>query len=240
VLNLVPIQETLAERFLYLPSAFVALFAGALLAALVRRERERTGRVGLSLLPPAAALVALLAATWAWNPIFDSPLALWRHNVARAPELPFPHYQLAYFLHEAGLFTRRDAEHPGALEEYQTALEKNDAIVAQGFEGMPPDQRIRAYLALGQIWLEKLPEGRRDPKRARPWLEQAIQLGVQKAGLDRELGNAYWYYAMLARFESTGITTEQAIAALDSALTLELRDEARATIQAELERLRGR
>lgn len=240
VLNLRPIQETFAERFLYLPSAFVLLVAAAPLAALVARERERTGRAGRTLLAPAGAILALLGATWAWNPVFDGALPLWRHNVARAPELPFPHYQLAYFLHDHGIFLRRDADTPGAIEEYEAALGRNQEILERGYEGMPPDQLIRSYLALGSIWLDKLPEGRRDPRRARPFLEQAINLGVQKHGLDVELGQAYGLYALLRHHPGAGVTDEQAREALESALRLDLRPESLEAIRAELERIRRR
>ena len=86
--------------------------------------------------------------------------------------------------------------------------------------------------------VEKLPEARRDPRRAKPWLEKAIELGVQKKGLDPELGDALSYYVYLSRVDSTVVTKEQAIAVLEKALRFELREETRTAIRTELERLK--
>jgi hypothetical protein len=239
VLNLWPIQETLAERFLYLPSAFALMLPALLLVGLVRWERARSGRVGATLLAPAAAIGGLLACTLTWNPIFDDALSLWRHNVSLAPELPFPHYQLAYFLYGDKQYTRNAADRPGAVDEYETAIANNEALLARGHEGMPPDQLINAYVSLGRIWLDLLPEGRRDPVRAKPWLEKAINLGRTLNGLDSPLAQAYWFYAQLRRFPQTGVTNEQAIRALESAATLQVTDESRQAIRNELASLRS-
>jgi len=239
VLNLRPIQETFAERFLYLPSAFALLAVAAPLAALVARERARRGRVGLSLLAPAGVAAALLVATWSWNPIFDGALPLWRHNVACAPDLPFPHYQFAYFLHDHAIYLRRDAETPGAVDEYETALKLNDEIVRRGYDGMPPDQRIRAHLSLGEILLERLPEGRRDPRRAREQIEKAIEVGEATAELDLDLGRALFLYSRFSRL-AVGVSDAQAGRALDRALKLKLPDELRKRINDDLDQLRAR
>lgn len=238
VLNLRPIQETFAERFLYLPSAFVLMPVAAWLVAIVRRERAAAGRVGLSLLAPSAAVVALLACTWYWNPLFDDALTLWRHNSACAPELPFPHYQVAYFLHERGIYEPRDVEVHGAIEEYQTALAKNDAITARGYKGMPPDQLARAWLSLGSIFLEKLPEERRDRPRARDALEHAIDVGRKSPELDPEYGSALWLKAQL-RHCNVGVTDEQAREALMTAATLRLSPELLQAVHDDLARLNG-
>jgi hypothetical protein len=244
VLNLVPIQETLAERFLYLPSAFVLVVPAALFAALVDRERARSGRVGLTLLAPAAAIVALLACAWIWNPVWHDALALWRHNVAQSrgvvdatTDLPYPHYQFAYFLHQKHVYTARDAETPGAIDEYEAALAANERLLARGLEGMPPDQRIRSHVSLGEIWIDELPLGRRDPLRAKPHVEEAMRIGVSLNGLDAELAKAYWLHAQLA-FLDVGVTLDQAVAALESALRLQLSPEQLDQIRRELDHVR--
>lgn len=236
VLNVVPIQESFAQRFLYLPSAFALLLPASLLAALVERERVRRGRIGLSLVAPAAALLLLLGTTLRFNPLFDRALTLWRHNVAQAPDVPFVHYQFAYFLHDHGLFLRRDAETPGALDEYEAALAANQRIVARGERGMPPDQLARAWLSIGAIQRVLAPPARRNPRRAKEALERAIAIGEQVAQLDLELARALYHYAQL-RPHGLGITNDVAERALRRALQLTLPAELRQNLEEELARV---
>jgi hypothetical protein len=103
---------------------------------------------------------------------------------------------------------------------------------------MPPDQLIRARLSLGAIWLEKLPEGRRDPRRAKEHLEEAIRIGEATAELDAELGKALWLYALLRHFD-VGVSAEQARRALRRALELGLPEDSKRQIREELERTAG-
>ena len=239
VLNLVPIQETLAERFLYLPSAFACVALGALIARPLERELAARGRASLSILPPLAVVAALLGCCWYWNPIFDDAMSLWRHNAALAPELPYPHYQAAYFLNQKQVWTSRRAGETGALEEYELALARNDALLARNEEGMPQDQLIRSYLSLGDIYLLELPPERRDFVKARSNLKKAIAVGTATdRKVDPELGKALLLYAQL-RHVKPGITKEEAKLHLLAALELDLSDELRADVQADLERLKN-
>jgi len=236
VLNLLPIQETLAERFLYLPSALICVALGAVLGAPIVTELARRGRVGRSLLLPVATVAALLGACWFWNPMFDDALSLWRHNVAQAPDLPFPHYQSGYFLFEKQIWTGRDAAESGAREEFETALRKNDALLARGEEGMPPDQLARAWLNVGDICLERVPESRRDYEKARVALLHVIEVGRATKELDPEYGRALFLYAQL-RHVKPGITRQEARAALDETSPLRLSPELTAAIREDRARI---
>jgi protein O-mannosyl-transferase len=237
VLNLVPIQETLAERFLYLPSAFACVALGALIAKPLERELAARGRASLSILPPLAVVAALLGCCWYWNPVFDDALSLWRHNSALAPELPFPHYQAAYFLNQKQVWTARRAGETGALEEYELALARNDVLLARNEEGMPRDQLIRSYLSLGDIYVERLPLERRDPVKARSYLEKAIEVGkATDSKVDPELGKALLLSAHFHR--ELGIAKQEAETYLRAALELELSGELKAAVSEDLERLK--
>ena len=222
VLNVRPIQETFAERFLYLPSLFALLLPASGLAALLERERRRSGRIGASLAAPAATLVLLAGFTLHWNPIWDSALRLWRHNVALSPDLPFLHYQYAYFLHQRGLWLRSDAGTPGAIEEYEKALDCHARVVARGYRGMPPDQQARAWLSIGSIWLLQLPPERRSAAHAKRALEQAIAVAGHFTRLDAELARALGCWSLL-RHHDVGVDRDQAEQALRRALAPELK-----------------
>jgi len=238
VLNVRPIQETFAERFLYLPSLFALLLPAAGLAALLERERRGSGRIGASLAAPAATLALLAGFTLHWNPIWDSALRLWRHNVALSPELPFLHYQYAYFLHDHGLWQRSDAETPGAIEEYEKALACHERVVARGYRGMPPDQQARAWLSIGSIWLLQLPPERRSAARAKPALERAIEVGERYTRLDVELARALLHYSLL-RHGDVGVDRDLAEKALRRALAPELKlpPELKSDVERELAQL---
>ncbi len=226
VLNLWPIQETFAERFLYLPSAFLLMAAAKALAAVVTRERVARGRIGLSIAVPGVVVATLLGFTWSSNSIFDGALPLWRHNVALAPDLPYVHYQFAYFLHDHDLFLRRDVETPGAIEEYELALAKNAEMVQRGYDGMPPDQLARSWTSLGSIWLTRLSAARADPRKAKVALEKAIEVGEQFQELNPELVRALCLYAQLRWFD-VGVDRAMAERALRHALEIERSEEQR-------------
>jgi tetratricopeptide (TPR) repeat protein len=186
---------------------------------------------------PVAAVAALLGGCWYWNPVFDDAMSLWRHNVALAPELPFPHYQAAYFLNQKQIWTQRGANDTGAIEEYELALRLNDALLARGEEGMPPDQLARAYLSLGEIYLDELPESRRDYQKAKDDLKRAIAVGTATQQLDAELGKALYCFARLRHVGSAGVSRDQARTALRAALELQLSPALRAGVEEDLARL---
>jgi len=122
VLNLVPIGATFAERFLYLPSAFACLAAGAALAAWGRRERAAGRGPGASVLACVLLLGAALPACRAAARVFDSDLALWSHEAAVAPGVAHARYNHGYFLDEAGRFLALDRHLPGAAHELEASL----------------------------------------------------------------------------------------------------------------------
>lgn len=237
-LNLVPIQETFAERFLYLPSAFfcIPLAAGLLLP--FRLEVRRRGRMGWSLVLPVTALALLIVGTLRGNQYFADALTLWRRNVALAPDLPFPHYQLAYFSERDEIFTRRSDDLPGALAGYQKALVLSDAMVARGFKGMPVDQRARAHLSLGLMYSQRLPEHKRDPVRAAAELHKALQICEEIAQLDWEYASTLTALAYLRHF-GVGVSREDAERMLGQARVLATSDDQRGVIERELERVRS-
>jgi tetratricopeptide (TPR) repeat protein len=236
VLNLQPIQETFAERFVYLPSLLPLALAAHGVAGVVARERDRQGRIGASLLLPSALVLVLLGCTLRANPVYGDALRLWRHNVEQSPDLPFVHYQYAWFLHDRGMFLRTDADTPGAIEQYERALECNRRMVARGYRGMPPDQLARSHLSIGSILLSRLPPERRNPARAKPALLEAIALGEKFEGLDPELGRACYQFSLL-RHHAVGVTRDVAESALRRALTLRIPEDLRQNVTLELDRL---
>lgn len=133
VLNLLPIGEAFAERFLYLPSLGICLAAGALFE--LRARRELAGRRGLGM-SVAAALVILLAAIPASRSavaVFRDDLSLWRHAAAVAPELPLVRYNLGLFLDREGLHLPEDRGQPGCIDELRASLALDPGHVYAGY-----------------------------------------------------------------------------------------------------------
>ncbi|GJM21760.1 MAG: hypothetical protein DHS20C15_16750 [Planctomycetota bacterium] len=123
VLQLVPIGEPFAERFLYLPSIPLCLAAGALFALLIRREQASPRGVGLSLLGVVLILALMIPASRHATRAFRSDLALWAVAAAEAPHVPLARYHHGQFLHEARLFAARDTDLPGSQSELRASLE---------------------------------------------------------------------------------------------------------------------
>ncbi|MBN1441807.1 MAG: tetratricopeptide repeat protein [Planctomycetes bacterium] len=109
VLQIVPIPERFAERFAYLPSIGIALVAALALEGLIRRER----RIGWTL--SALVLASLLAAAWARNEEWSSPLSIWASAASAQPRSARAHLGYANALREAGRLRE-------AVDEYSRAL----------------------------------------------------------------------------------------------------------------------
>lgn len=129
VLNLVPIGELLAERFLYLPIAGVCMAAGLFF----EKMRLWKGALFTGLL--GACVVLTVAQTEVWTNHFT----LWSHGTAMDEKNPQPHLGLA-----AALITMGQGEK--ALERLRTVQELNP--------NYKPEQVHfnlgRAYEALGR------------------------------------------------------------------------------------------
>lgn len=121
VLHLLPIGEPFAERFLYLPSAFFCLAAGALAAAWCRAELSGRG-LGPSL--AALGLVGALAlpASRAAVSTFADDLTLWAHAQRVAPDLAAVRANHATFLLDAERHLTIDRQLPGAADELRASL----------------------------------------------------------------------------------------------------------------------
>lgn len=147
VLQLVPIGETFAERFLYLPSVLGCLALAALLGARLRAEAAR-GR-GLDAGVAAAGIALLLAVptTRAACATFRDDLALWAHAARVTPHLAHARYNHGYFLRAHGRRLAVDVDQPGAADELRASLE------------LAPAHRYAAFAhdMLGQHALEELP-----------------------------------------------------------------------------------
>ena len=146
--NFVPMFRPLADRFLYLPMIGMALvLAGVLLLAVPRREV-----FGLLVAACAIVLIPLAALTWQRQPVFASPLNLWRDTLAKSPFSDTAANNLGYALFTAG-------EYQKSLDAFERALQLT--------RGTKADARAGAAMALERL-------GR--PSAAEEALRQAIAL----------------------------------------------------------------
>lgn len=165
MLNLVPIGETFAERFLYLPSALVCLAAGALLAALGRGERASGAGLGASVLLVAALLTLAVPAGRAACATFADDLALWSHAAALTPDNPHARYNHGHYLYAAGRVRDGGPGRPGAAGELAASLRLSRAHVYAPF----------AHHMLGNIALGAVDGGASDPRLAAHHYREALR-----------------------------------------------------------------
>jgi hypothetical protein len=225
VLNVVPIGATFAARFLYLPSAFVCLAAGTLLASRARREGARGG-LGASLLVGGALLAAALPACRAATRVFSSDLALWTHEAAVAPQVAHARYNHGYFLDEAGQWLARDTDEPGAADELLASLRLDPRHLYAGFA-----HQILGNLALGRTGRE-LPDAALAARHYRAALERLPDLSDARINL-----------ASIAAAAPEVVTPDEGLAALRPLAGAELppdRAAAVASLRAQLEGARAR
>ncbi|MBT8336349.1 MAG: tetratricopeptide repeat protein [Gemmatimonadetes bacterium] len=159
---LVPTGSLLAERTLYLPSVGLALVVAGLVAEIPVERWVPTGGSRALVGGLAVVLVLLSARTWTRNPVWESSATVMRDLVEHHPES-----WRAQLARAQGLAATGD--HDGAAEAYRA-----------GLAALPG--RYSMVLAAGIYFKER---GRYE--EARPLLEQAVDLGPDRASSWRHL-----------------------------------------------------
>ena len=115
VSNLVPIYRPIADRFLYMPLAGMALLVvGGLL--LVAGRRMIFGLLfGLLVTGLILSLLPLSLATWRRQAVFANSIALWQDTLAKSPTSDTAANNLGFAFIRSG-------DHEAALEAFQLAL----------------------------------------------------------------------------------------------------------------------
>lgn len=183
VMNVIPIGEVSAERFLYFPSLGAVLVLGGIFASAlsakcpVLQPRDSSGACGGWRVskPLAGYLVAVLVAVlvaFAVKTIdrshdWKNEQILFAKTAEQEPTNPHPHAAMA----EAAY---RNGDIPRAVREYQKAIE------------LDPDYCV-GLIGLGQIWAQ---QGRYD--QALPLVEQAIRTLPDDPILNANLGFLYY------------------------------------------------
>ncbi len=93
--SIIPIQDVLQERRLYLPFLGLALVCLEFLRRLEWKQR---------VMIEAPVLLVLLALTFQRSAIWGDPMALWKDAVAKSPKKVRPRFQLAQVYYERGAF----------------------------------------------------------------------------------------------------------------------------------------
>jgi len=184
VLNIIPIGEVSAERFLYFPSLGFVLVLGAFFSralasaspALADLSEAQTG-VRPSTMPSArgrqlvwilvVVLVAYAARTVTRNPVWKSEEVLFTETVKAAPNSPRAHVSL-------GDVALRHGRVSDAIRLYKKALD------------LDPD----GTLALSNLAGVYVQQRRFDD--ALPLIEHAIEVQPDNAGLQSNLGSLYF------------------------------------------------
>lgn len=89
-------SSAIADRYLYLPSAGLAIVVAALLSGLDGKAQKTALAVA------CAVLVAWAAGSISRSQVWRSDLALWADAVEKAPLMPNAHYNYAWASHNAG------------------------------------------------------------------------------------------------------------------------------------------
>jgi Flp pilus assembly protein TadD len=190
--SVVPIKDTLVERRVYLPSIGLLLVAAEFLRRWKASSRAFVGAL-------AAVLVVAAVLTYQRNQVWASSLALWQDTVAKSPENPRAHFQLAF----AYFQLNRCAEAVGQYERaaqlepadyrllvdwalaYDCAGRSADAL-AKLKQAATMQRSAHVYSLIGMAYAK---QDRRD--EAFQALETAIELDPHYAMTYVYLGNLY-------------------------------------------------
>jgi tetratricopeptide (TPR) repeat protein len=119
-----------ADRYSYLSTMGFGLLAGGLLSYVIRRQRNRTGRLAATALVCAALAALLGASTWRQTGLWHDSQTLWSATLQVDPDSWVANRKLADVLMEAG--RPRDAvEHYRrslAVEQREASLHANAAV----------------------------------------------------------------------------------------------------------------
>ncbi|MEW6745948.1 MAG: hypothetical protein AB1486_24675 [Planctomycetota bacterium] len=225
VLNLVPIQETFAERFLYFPTVGACLAAGFGIEAWMRAEQRRSKLLALAVLIPGMAILAGAALTSARASQFRSSIVLWEEESRRAPALPYPHYNLGLAYEEAAAYEPFGGpQRKAALRAHQESLR------------LDPRHRHAAY---AHLQLAQLSTGMGLPRDAASHYRQAIELGRLPETImePRYLLSAHLGLAHCHTIAPETVGSDEARRALLAALPLAEEPEERARIAESLQEL---
>jgi tetratricopeptide (TPR) repeat protein len=167
VLNIIPINILVADRYLYVPSVGFVLAAAGCLVGLRQWSAEvkgvRAGRAVVAVIL-GAAIVLASARTWARNRVWQDSISLWGSVVSEFPQSAQARLLLA------GAYA--ETEPP----DYDRALAEVDAAERiEPSSGEPHLVRGRIYSRMG------------DAERAQAELRMARTLGVEGAGDAYEL-----------------------------------------------------
>ena len=164
VLHIVPIAETVAERFVFVPSIGFCIILG-LAADRLLRSTPRHGAIALG------AMLALAAAhgtlTVQRNPDWHSDRTLSISSVRAAPHVPRSHLSLGMVYENQKLYRR-------ASLHYRRAAELAERLTLGGRRGQMPT----AYLRLAAC-ARKLG----NPKRALTYVETAVRRNPRNSAL---------------------------------------------------------
>ncbi len=170
------IENAFTERYLYLPSAGLALLTGAALRALCSRGAWPS-RIGLSLL--LVVTLAFTIGTLRRLPVWNSDLTLWTDVVERSPGSAVAHQEVGFALIYAGRQEEGERELRRAVEIDRTVVDRKIRKgVALSAKGLTKDAMLTFHAALAL-----------DPRSA----EAHYNLGV----LSESLGatqRAAWHY----------------------------------------------
>ena len=189
VMNVIPIGEVSAERFLYFSSLGTSLIVGSLVcSALLQRSKPMPGRVW-SMSPSAARFVVILSAiaivtygvrTMTRNPDWSTEAVLFARTVAQDPENPRAQANVARV-------ALRNGDAGAAIAAYQKAIQIN------------PDYSI-ALNGLAEVYAR---QGRYD--EAEPLIRRAIAASPDEPKFVNNLGSLYYetarYQEAVAQFE---------------------------------------
>lgn len=167
--SLIPLQDFIAERRLYLAMVGPAIAVGWAVAWL--GERARWSR------PASVATLAMLLffsiGTVARNRVWSSALTLWTDTVAKSPDKARPHGNLATALAQAGQLDAAFAHYDRALAlnpelvEYRIDRASLNRVVGRYDEALaelqevvasrPPDDRLTAaaWHQIGEVYLAR-------------------------------------------------------------------------------------
>lgn len=117
VSNIVPIQQVMSEKYLYIPSFGFVLIIGVLLFFLNQQRRH------LFLIILAILAVYYGYTTFERNKDWRSDISIWEKAVEVTPNSPSVHYNLGYAYYKKGQIEK-------AVQEYKRALEINPDYAA--------------------------------------------------------------------------------------------------------------